>query len=326
MTRPTAVILGPTAVGKTGSALLLAERIGAEIVSADAFQVYRGMDIATAKPSAEERRRVRHHLLDILDLNEGYSAARFRRDALAAIAEIEARSRAVLVVGGSGLYLRVLAEGIFDAPAAATDPALRRRLAEKEAEEGPGALHRLLRESDPAAAGRIHPRDLKRLIRALEVFILTGRPISGWQRQWADRGGRRPPNGRVYLKLGLRRRREDLAFRIASRVRRMLEAGLVEETRRLLAAGAGRNRVAWKALGYREIESHLRGECGRAEAAERLAANTRRYARRQMTWFRRDREIRWVDLEPEEGDEPAAEKLFVAMQETALNDATDRAD
>jgi len=314
MSRPFFIILGPTAVGKTETSLVLAEKLGAEIVSADAFQVYRGMDIATAKPSSEQRKRARHHLIDILEVGQSYSAARFRLLALQALRDIDRRGKIALVVGGAGLYLKVLTDGIFPAPPA--DPDLRRSLSRKEEEEGEGCLHRLLSGSDPAAAARIHPRDHKRLVRALEVLALTGRPISDWQKQWPrSRPTLRlaPPAQERFIKVGLRRQRDDLSRRIERRVQEMIGAGLVEETKRLLSAGADQNRTAWQALGYREVESFLKGECVLSEAARRLACNTRRYARRQMIWFRREEGIRWFDLRPEDGSETAAPAILKSI-------------
>ena len=310
------IILGPTAVGKTGVSILLAEKLGGEIISADAFQVYRGMDIATAKPTLSQRERVPHHLVDILDLDRSYSAADFRARARGLIGEIRRRGRIPLIVGGSGLYLKALVDGLFSAPPA--DPAYRLALRRREEEE-PGSLFRELRLRDPAAAGRIHPHNLKRVIRALEVFHRTGSPISGFQTQWEkdDAGG-------DFLLVGLKRGREDLYRRIDLRARKMFEEGLLEETAALLERGIESNRVAWQALGYREAAGCLRGELSRAEAEELLARNTRHYARRQLTWWRRDERIKWVEVKADEDVGKAVKDIMVILEreEHLVNDET----
>ena len=314
----TIIILGPTASGKTAAAVALAERIGGEIVSADAFQVYRGMDVATAKPPPEIRRRVPHHLIDILDPDEVYTAARFRSLALQAMREIRGRGKTPLVVGGAPMYIAALAEGLCAAPSA--DPALRSALEEEERAKGPGFLHGRLAEVDPVSARRIHPRNLKRIIRALEVFGLTGETISSLQREWR-RTGEDVNDGREegsqtadFEKVGLKRDPEDLRRRIEERVDEMFAAGLVEETRRLRAAGASGSLTAWKALGYREVEAYLGGECSRASAARKLVVNTRRFARRQMTWWKRDREIVWIPVASEEKPEETANGIIEKLQ------------
>lgn len=314
----TIIILGPTASGKTAAAVALAERIGGEIVSADAFQVYRGMDVATAKPSAEARRRVPHHLIDILGPDEVYTAARFRSLALKALNEIRGRGKTPLVVGGAPMYIAALAEGLCAAPAA--DPALRFALEEEERAKGPGFLHGRLAEVDPVSARRIHPRNLKRIIRAIEVFRLTGETISSLQREWRkssedinDSRDEESPRA-DFEKVGLKREPEDLRRRIEERVDEMFAAGLVEETRRLLAAGASGSLTAWKALGYQEVERYLRGGYPREEARKRLVANTRRFARRQMTWWKRDRRIAWIPVKPEEKPEETANEIIHKLQ------------
>ncbi|MFH1038915.1 MAG: tRNA (adenosine(37)-N6)-dimethylallyltransferase MiaA [PVC group bacterium] len=333
----TLIILGPTAVGKTEVSILLAEKIGGEIISADAFQVYRGLDIASAKPSPRELARVPHHLIDILDLSEQYTAARFRELAGPLIAEIWRRPAVPIVVGGAGLYIRVLVDGLFPGPAA--DRACRDRLEREENEKGPGYLHRLLGDVDPAAARRIHPNNRKRIIRALEVYEATGIPISRWQTQWGrkdehrtsnvqrptsnDTGqraerkepgallaGKKPttahcPMSTAYIMVGLRRDRDDLYARINRRAEEMFERGLVEETGRLLERGIRENRIARQALGCKEAIGYLSGEYSREEAVRRLAANTRHLARRQLTWWRKDQRIRWVDLAPADQPEDA---------------------
>jgi tRNA dimethylallyltransferase len=315
------IILGPTAVGKTAVSLLLAERIGGEIISADAFQVYRGLDIATAKPGSAELSRVSHHLISILELNEQYSAARFRELTIPLIGQIRARGAVPLIVGGSGLYIKALVDGLFESPPA--DQAYRDLLRREEEKKGRGYLHRLLMERDPVSAGRIHPHNLKRVIRALEVLELTGVPISQWQIQWGEKDEHRTSNDlaqsaeyiaqsvrlakgeattaycqlpTAYLMIGLRRDRDALYHRINRRVEEMFDCGLVGETERLLEKGIRDNRVAWQALGYKEVAGYLNGEYSREDTMIRLAVNTRHFAKRQLTWWRKDERIHWIDL------------------------------
>jgi tRNA dimethylallyltransferase len=310
------VILGPTAVGKTEVSLLLAERIGGEIISADAFQVYRGMDIGTAKPAPAELSRVPHHLINILKLNEQYSAARFRSLALDLIEDIRSRKAIPMVVGGSGLYIKALTDGLFEAPP--SDQKYRDFLRQEEASKGSGYLHGLLFQQDPVSAGRIHPHNLKRVVRALEVLKLTGVPISRWQNQWRNEKDERQTSNNAephqpatvnrqrssshspfpipYSLVGLRRTRDDLYSRINRRVLEMFDHGLVEETEELLKKGLMDNRVARQALGYREVQGYLTGEYDRDEAIKRLSTKTRHFAKRQLTWWRSDNRIQWIDL------------------------------
>lgn len=302
----TPIILGPTAAGKTAVSILLAEQLSGEIISADAFQVYRGLDIATAKPSPAQLARVPHHLIDILQPGEDYSAARFRELALPLIGEIKSRGRRPIVAGGSAMYIRVLVDGIFDSPPA--DRELRRRLRREEEEGGPGFLHRRLARLDPASAERIHPRNLKRIIRALEVRELTGTPISRLQREWGPAGS--PAPDFPFRMIGLRRERSDLYRRIDLRAAAMLESGLLEETRRLRAAGRLDRGTARLALGYREATGCLDGEYGQEETVRRLAAATRRFARRQLTWWRKDDRIEWIDVGPGTPPEVTAEEIM----------------
>ncbi len=282
------VLLGCTAAGKSELALPLAERLGAEILSVDSMQVYRRMDVGTAKPSAAEQARVRHHLVDVAEPNEAFSVARFVEAADRAVAEAGSRGRSILAVAGTPLYLMGLLYGLFDGPSA--DAAIRERIREQATQEGTAALHAELARVDPAAAERIHPNDLRRIERALEVFEITGRPISEQQRQWAG-----PPRY-SFRALGLRREREDQSHRINARVKVMMAAGLVDEVRGLLAEPSGLSEQAGAAVGYSEIIEHLRGRCTLDEAVEAIKINTRRLAKHQRTWFRRIREPQWIDL------------------------------
>ena len=279
-------IVGPTAVGKSAVALTLAEHLGAEIISADSRQVYRGLDVGTAKPSAQEQARVPHHLIDVADPDERFDAARFRTLALAAITASVERGRPIVICGGTGLYVRVLRHGLFAGPAAV--PELREALYERERVNGTGTLHRDLVEADPPTAARLHARDVVRIVRALEVLRVTGRPISAWQREhgFADRDV-------DTLVLGCTRPREELAERIAARCRAMLDAGLLEEIRALWARGYGPDLPPLDSVGYREMGAYLRGELPYEAAFEAFTRATRRFAKRQMTWWRSDPTVEW---------------------------------
>ncbi len=282
-----AVLCGPTAVGKTALAADLAERLSAEIVCADSRTVYRGMDIGTAKPTPSQRARVPHHLLDVADPEQTFTLADFQRLAREAIAGVWARGRLPLVVGGTGLYIRAIAYDLA-IPPVPPDRGLRAILEAEERTHGPGHLHARLAALDPVAASRIHPRNLRRIIRALEVTTHARSPISTLQHQ----GNPVAPVAMV----GLTREREALYRRIDGRVDAQLAEGLVDETRRLLAQGVPFEAPAMQALGYKEIGGYLRGAYEYLEAVRRLKRNTRRYAKRQLTWFRRDVRIRWVDV------------------------------
>ena len=272
-------IVGPTASGKSALAMRVAERLGGEIVSADSRQVYRTMDIGTAKPSIRERERVRHHLIDVADPGERYDVLRYQRDARAALAEIRARGRAALVVGGTGLYVRALLDGL-DLASLPHDPSLRMRL---EADD-PATLHDRLRAFDPDAAARVDPRNRRRLVRYLEVATIVGGPVS------RGRGVSIPA-----LRIGLRPPREILVAAIERRVREMVDAGVLEETRVLVARGIDPRLPSMSAHGYVHWAGHLRGEVDLETAIALTARDVRAYSRRQMTWFRRDPAIRWFD-------------------------------
>ncbi|MDI6772238.1 MAG: tRNA (adenosine(37)-N6)-dimethylallyltransferase MiaA [bacterium] len=283
-----AVLCGPTAVGKTAVAVALAERMGAEIVAADSRAVYRGADVGTAKPTMEERRRVRHHLLDVADPGEAFTLADYQRLARLALADIRARGLLPLLVGGTGLYIRAIVDGL-SLPPVPPDHALRAALEADESVHGPGHLHARLAVLDPAASARIHPRNLRRVIRAMEVVLRTGRPISTQQRQ-----GGGAVAGAVAM-VGLTIERTQLYRRVDARVEAQMASGLEEETRRLLDRGVPLAAPIMQALGYKEIAGWLLGSYAAAEAVRRLKRNTRRYAKRQLTWFRRDARIHWVD-------------------------------
>jgi len=279
-------IVGPTAVGKSDVALALAARVGGEIVSADSRQIYRHLDVGTAKPSAHERARVPHHLLDVADPDEVFDVARYRAYALAAARDVQRRGRAVIVCGGTGLYLRALLRGLFPAPG--RDPELRARLHALEERDGAGTLHRRLAHVDPRAAERLHPHDLLRVVRALEVETLTGRPISAWQDEHRFAAG-----GVEALVLGCRRPCEELAARIEARCDAMLAAGLLDEIRDVWARGYGPELPALQSVGYREMGAYLRDACDRDTARAAFARATRRLAKRQRAWFRAEPAIEW---------------------------------
>jgi tRNA dimethylallyltransferase len=301
---PLLVIAGPTAVGKSQVALQVAAALGGEIVSADSVQVYRGLDIGTSKASLEERRLVPHHLLDIADPRENYTVADFQRDAREAVERIQARGRLPVLVGGTGLYIRALLRG-FAFGETGEDESLRLKLNEEAELHGPEVLHERLAAVDPAAAAKIHPRDLRRLLRALEVFTRSRRPIS---LQRLDTAG---SSGYDVLMFVLNRPREQLYQRIEQRVETMLGEGLVEEVRGLLCGGVPAGCKAMQSLGYRQIVACLQGTMTLPAAVELIKRDTRRYAKRQLTWFRSEPEAFWIDLE-RSGLHGAAENICAA--------------
>lgn len=287
---PLAFLVGGTAVGKSTLALELAERAGAELLSMDSMLVYRGLDIGTAKPSPEERRRVAHHLIDLADPHERYDLQRYLADFEIALADLRQRGVRALVVGGTALYLQALIYGLFEGPA--VDLELRGRWQARAREEGSAALHLELSRVDPALAERVHPNDEKRIIRGLEVWEQTQRPLSQWQTEWKREGAQRP--GRPRKLLGLRRAESLSDARIRKRTRAMLDAGWVEEALAIQAAG-GFGETAIQALGYREVLALAAGQATREETEELIALRTRQFARRQRTWYRRFEEIQWID-------------------------------
>lgn len=281
-------LAGPTAVGKSEIALLLAQRIGGEIISVDSMQVYRGLDIGTAKPSARERARVPHHLIDVVDLSQPFDAAQFVRLANLAVSEIQSRRCVPIFCGGTGLYFKAFLEGLGDTPAA--DEKLRAAL-----EAAPLAeLLRELAERDPASYEKIDRKNPRRVIRAVEVIRLTNRAFSAQRSEWQSTV--HSPQSTVIF--GLSRSTEDLRARINARVDAMFDLGLVEETRRLLERGLAQNKTAMQALGYRQVVEHLRGERSLPETIELVKIKTRQFAKRQMTWFRRQLNLEWLDLPP----------------------------
>ena len=290
MTSELLCLLGPTAVGKTEIAIQLAQRLNAEIVSVDSRQIYQQMDIGTAKPTPEEQRAARHHLIDCVDISQPFSVAGYQSLADTAITDIQNRGKRVLLVGGAGLYFRAIVDGLFEGPGA--DLALRKRLEGEAVQHGVDVLHVRLQTCDPESAERIHPNNLVRVIRALEVYELTGTPMSELQQQWHPEKQRYP-----FIAFGLTMPRALLYRRIEQRVDVMLANGLIAEVESLLAAGYARDSVALQSFGYRELIAYLDGDFTYLEAISQLKQNTRRFAKRQLTWFRKDTRIEWLDRE-----------------------------
>jgi tRNA dimethylallyltransferase len=283
---PLITLLGPTAAGKTALSLGLAERFDGEIVSADSRLIYRGMDVGTAKPTAAERARVPHHLLDVTTPDCPLTLAEYQRLAYAAIDDIHRQGRVPFLVGGSALYVRAVSEGLR-IPEVPPNPILRAELEAFAEAEGHEALHQRLAELDPVGAAQIDGRNVRRVVRALEIVLETGQPKRALE-------GSDPPPYRT-LKIGLEVEREILHARILARVRQMIDAGLAEETERLLAAGYPPNLPALSSLGYREMGQHLRGELTLEEAVERIGIETNRFVRHQSTWFRRMDGVQWFE-------------------------------
>ena len=284
---PLVAVVGATATGKSDLAIALAQRLGGEVVNADALQLYRGMDIGTAKVTAQERRGIPHHLLDVLDVTEEASVSAYQRAAREAIAGIRSRGRVPILVGGSGLYVRAALDDIEFPP---TDPDLRARLEERARREGTEALHRELSASDPEAARTIGLHDARRIVRALEVGELTGKPFAAF----LPRPHHHDPST---VQLGLRRDRAVLHERIALRVERMVQQGLLAEIRALREQGLDRGRTARRAIGYEQGLAVLDGAMSCAEAVEATVAGTRRLVRKQDTWFRRDHRVHWLEAD-----------------------------
>lgn len=292
-------------MGKTAVGVALAERLGAEVVALDSMTLYRGMDVGTAKPTPAERGGVPHHLLDVLDPWEAASVADYRRWAIRAVEEIEARGLRVLFVGGTALYLKALLRGLFEGPGA--DPVVREALEGEADRLGDPAMHDRLAALDPPTAARLHPNDRRRVIRALEVIGATGRPLS---EQQVEHGRVAPGSTRVFA---LERPRAEMMGRIDRRVEAMFAEGLVEEIRSLLADPRGVGPVAGQGVGYREVGDLLAGRVERGEAVRRIQARTRQFAKRQATWFRGLAEVRPWPVGPEESAEAIAGRLLGAI-------------
>ncbi len=301
---PLVIVLGPTAVGKSEHALELAQRFDMEIINTDSMQVYRGMDIGSAKPSPAQRKLVTHHLIDIKNPDEDFSAAQFRKEALNSIASLHRKGKLPLLVGGTGLYIRALTRGLFPAPPA--DQRLREELKEQQKNKGKWYLHRELTKIDPAAASRIHPNDTFRVIRALEVFHLTGKSISEQHQNHQFK-----ESYFNVLKIGLTRDRKELYDRIERRVDLMITSGLAEEVKSLLTKGYPPTIKPFQSLGYKQVLGFLQGETDMDEAVQLIKRNTKRYAKRQITWFKKDKEIQWITLPQQSPEIGEAIKKFL---------------
>lgn len=297
------IILGPTAVGKSEVALELAPPMAAEIINADSQQVYRYMDIGTGKPSVADRERIPHHLIDIINPDEEFNAALFRQLSMAAIADIESRGKRVIVCGGTGLYLKALTKGLFTGPA--QDLSLREALNAEADKQGLPSLYRRLERVDPEAISRIHPNDRQRIIRALEVFALTGKPISEWQKEHAF-----GESAFATLIVGLRRERAELYNAINERCERMISDGLMDEVKELVDRGYGLDLKPLQGIGYRHMGLVLKGELPRAEAIALMKRDTRRLAKQQLTWFRGDHDIQWFHPDQKNQLRAAAESFW----------------
>ena len=285
-----AVICGPTGVGKTSVAIEVASVLGAEIISADSMQVYRYMDIGTAKPSTLERTRIPHHLIDIVDPDEPFDAQQYTDIGRKIISELSAQDIPILVAGGTGLYIRALLHGLFQAGSG--NSALRLNLKEEVDAKGTTELYHRLCECDPKSAARIHPHDAFRIVRALEIYETTGQPISSWHQQH-----RLAPPLFDILKIGLSRQREVLYERINHRVDLMVEEGLVDEVKSLLSRGYSSELKPLQSIGYRHVADYFEGYLSWNDTLQMLKRDTRRYAKRQLTWFNADSQVNWIDAD-----------------------------
>ena len=303
------LILGVTASGKGKLAFELAKQIGAEIISIDSMKVYRRMDIGTAKPPQEARRIVSYHLIDIVEPDESFSAGMFLKAANASIEEIKGRNKSIVAVGGTAFYIKALLYGLFEGPG--SDSSIRSQLKQQAAQFGLEKLHEQLRQIDPVSADRIHPNDEKRIIRALEVYQLTGSPISGFQQQW----GKEPaPVSQNWKIIGLQSDKTLENQRINSRVKKIIDSGLIDEVKALLSEEKPLSKQARCAIGYAEIIDYLEGKIGLDDAIEQIKINTRRLAKHQRTWFKRFKNVHWLEIKPDELPENIFERLKVLSE------------
>lgn len=306
--RPLVVLLGPTAVGKSAAGVHVAKRYGTEILTADSRQVYRGMDIGTDKPSIDERHGVPHRLIDLVEPDEVFNTGRYRREALVEIERAFGEGRLPFVVGGTGLYIRTLVRGICEAPQA--DPEIRKELFRIVQAQGRDGLYAELVRVDPVTAAKLHPNDESKVIRALEVYRLSGVPLSSLQTRHAFQD-----TAFAALLIGLQRPKECLYHRIEARIDWQLFHGMIEETRALLAKGYGRELGSMKGLGYRHIAAHLAGEYDEAEMVRRFKQDTRHFAKRQITWFRKEPGIVWLPVEEHESTEGIADRVIGQIEQ-----------
>jgi tRNA dimethylallyltransferase len=285
--KPLVAILGPTASGKSALAVSLALRVGGEVVACDSTQLYRGFDVGTAKPTFEERRGVPHHLIDVLDPEEEATAGGYRERAIAVLDDLRSRGVLPIFTVGTGLYLRALLQGLADLPLRSEE--LRERLRASEAEHGPGHLHKMLERLDPASANKIAAADVQKLIRAVEICLLTNKPLSE-----VHKAGRHPLQGWRPIKIGLMPERKNLNARIAARTESMLNHGWLDEVKGLVASGLPENAKPFDFIGYRELRSVLRNEMTLSDARSAIEQATGQYAKRQATWFRREADVHWL--------------------------------
>jgi len=299
------LILGTTASGKGRLAFDLAETLGAEILSIDSMKVYRRMDIGTAKPPKEARQRIKYHLIDIVEPSAPFSVAAFLDTALGVIEQIKSRNKPVIAVGGTALYIKALLYGLFEGPG--TNEQIRNELRMRAEIEGLSGLYQELTEVDPVAAQKIHQNDAKRIIRALEVYQITGKPISSFQKQWIQDRGQKTEDRRQkkhnWSIIGLRREKTEENKRINARVKKMIADGFVDEVKSLLAEEKPLSKQASCAIGYAEIIEYLSGRKTLEDAIELMKKNTRRLAKGQRTWFKTFKNVHWLDIEPEESPE-----------------------
>jgi tRNA dimethylallyltransferase len=298
------VLLGPTGVGKTGASIILAKELKTEIISADSMQIYRHMDIGTAKPSEEERAAVRHHMIDIVDPSEAYSAGRYIAEVRPVIERLQQEGRIPVVVGGTGLYIKAMTRGLFTGPA--SDLSLREALLARE-EEQKGSLYAYLREIDPEAAGRVERNDIRRIIRAIEVCMKSGDTITSFQKELTR------PLPYDFVKIGLTRERKELYIMIDERVDIMLKQGLLDEVKKILSMKP--DRTPLQAIGYKEIMRFLNQEIDLQEAVRLIKRNSRRYAKRQFTWFRQEKNIHWIDMTGVHNSRSIAGQITAALRE-----------
>ena len=300
------LILGVTSSGKGRLAFDLAQSLGAEIISIDSMKVYRRMDIGTAKPSREVRQRIKYHLIDIVEPSDSFSVGAFRETALEAMKQIKSRNMPIIAVGGTALYIKALLYGLFEGPG--TNEQIRAELNSRAEAQGLAELYRELTKIDPIAAERINPNDFKRIIRALEVYQLTGKPISSLQKQWDREEAKHD-----WTIIGLRREKAEESKRINSRVKKMVAAGFVDEIKALLAEEKPLSKQARCAIGYAEIIEYINGRIELEEATELIKKNTRRLAKNQRTWFKTFKNVHWLDIEADEspGKILSRTKIFV---------------
>jgi len=297
------LILGTTASGKGRLAFELAQSLDAEIISIDSMKVYRRMDIGTAKPSSEQRERIKYHLIDIVEPGDSFSVGAFHELVLQTIEQIKKRGKKIIAVGGTALYIKAMLYGLFEGPG--SDEQVRIQLRQRIETEGSAELHRELAAVDPAAAERINPNDSRRIIRALEVYQITGKPISGFQRQWETTDVQSAVNGsdNGWTIIGLRREKTDTSCRINQRIKKMILTGLVDEVKALLDEEKPLSKQARCAIGYAEIIQYIEGRIDLKEATELIKKNTRRLAKGQRTWFKTFKNVHWLDIEQSESAE-----------------------